>query len=642
MPLRPLNMRKKLTGIARQLVGAGFSVIPVFGNKLPTEPKKPALAWRRYQTQLPSAGEIKQFFRDGVSAIGIVCGTVSRLLVIDFDDHLRYRRFCRHLPQYSRTLTVKTARGYHVYLRTEENVPTHQFDGGDIKGERSYVLGAGSIIGDFEYTAVGETDDILQVNRSDIDRLLQYFHVDRRLQLVPGRVPSRRSDVDSRKLYARLAPQIGRNNALYRAASLARNAGRTRSRCEAELLRLHVETPPSAAHRSESFAERWQEGKRTIASAYSHSRGTGGIPGGMPNSVRERLLRQQKSTIVARLLDIFQLAGWLPESTFTLKEACELAAGYGMNRKSVLQALTGELSIYNGSHIISRRYVDYLDNRGLKARKRGRPVALRFQVPSVSRLIALLEVALCPADAITEADVRSARQYRLAVHREYIKRLRPEATTALLAGRLGVSGRTVRRYNRALGVRVAPVISSFELSRQALRALPRRRSSARKSATAGFWLEREDGKRLPAWRHVGSRLIREAGAKVWVCMRRGSVFSLAAKAPDALVRQSGAAELLQLRALREGKREPSGWLRKLGRFVRGAGERVKNAAYARVPLFFDTVTQRIAEDKTAESIAGYLLAYDEAGRECRRPARRGIAFRMLKEFGNGKVMLALS
>ena len=63
--------------------------------------------------------------------------------------------------------------------------------------------------------------------------------------------------------------------------------------------------------------------------------------------------------------------------------------------------------------------------------------------------------------------------------------------------------------------------------------------------------------------------------------------------------------------------------------------------YEKIQLFFDSVEERVAEDKVAETISGYLFARDESGAEVRRPARRGIAYRMLKEYGNGNVYLAL-
>ena len=39
---------------AKEFARAGFSVIPVFGNSAPAEPKKPAVKWRRFQREIAS------------------------------------------------------------------------------------------------------------------------------------------------------------------------------------------------------------------------------------------------------------------------------------------------------------------------------------------------------------------------------------------------------------------------------------------------------------------------------------------------------------------------------------------------------------------------------------------------------------
>ena len=80
---------------------------------------------------------------------------------------------------------------------------------------------------------------------------------------------------------------------------------------------------------------------------------------------------------------------------------------------------------------------------------------------------------------------------------------------------------------------------------------------------------------------------------------------------------------------------------RLGQALEGARERAAAVRYEKVQLFFENVRERIAEDKVSETISGYLLACDDTGMEVRRPARRGIAYRMLKEYGNGNVYLAL-
>ena len=82
--------------------------------------------------------------------------------------------FCRHLPQFSRTYTVKTRRGFHLYFRVRERVPSHQFDGGDIKGERSYVIAPPSVIGGFEYRPVCDFE-VMKLEKADVGRLLGIF-----------------------------------------------------------------------------------------------------------------------------------------------------------------------------------------------------------------------------------------------------------------------------------------------------------------------------------------------------------------------------------------------------------------------------------------------------------------------------------
>ena len=189
------------------------------------------------------------------TALGIICGQVSRLLVIDFDDQRRYRRFCMHLPQYADTYSVKTRRGCHLYFRSDELVPSHQFDGGDIKGERSYVIAPPSQIGGFAYRAMNDLP-AMQLQRGDIDKLLNYFHVNAAVHVTPAKIVRERSDIDFGRVYERLAGQIGRNNALYRAASIARERGMSLADVERRLVPLHVKQPAKTAHRHEKPVER--------------------------------------------------------------------------------------------------------------------------------------------------------------------------------------------------------------------------------------------------------------------------------------------------------------------------------------------------------------------------------------------------
>lgn len=625
---------------AKELAKFGYSVIAVHGNQAPAEPKKPAMKWREFQQRIASEMELEAAFGSPVTALGIVCGRVSQLLVIDFDDQLRYQRFCRHLPQFSQTYTVKTRRGYHVYFRTSERVPSHQFEGGDIKGERSYIIAAPSIIGDYAYTVVREIS-AMQLEKAEIDQLLNYFHVNATAHRVQGKALRTKEDLDLPGLYQRLAKNLGRNNALYRAASVARSQGIKQENTAQALIPLHVRKEPRPGHKRETTKERLLEGQRTIDSAYRGKKHEDAQKNTLPNFVRERLLRGQNSTVVARFLDVLQLAGWEAESFFTLSEAIAVAKKYGLDRKSVMSALTGERCVFDGRHIISRRYVEYLDMGGRKARKRGRPVELVFQVPSVSRLLAVLNVRWSPSDPVSEADVKSARQYRLAVHREYVRRLSPEVPASVLAERLGVTGRTIRRYNRALGVTVVAHVGRFRLTRENVTSLPLRRRAERK-ATAGYWLETAGGIRMPAWRHIGESLLRRGESAVQVCMWRRSRYVLNPQAEArAVYHRMSVPEFVRARMMRGEGRDGASLMDRAKSLFRAARRRVSRLRYVKTRLQFESVPERIAEDKVAETINGYLLAYDAAGEEVRRPARRGVAFRMLKEFGDGNVFLAL-
>lgn len=635
------SLQKQLVERAKQLARAGYSVIPVHGNNAPTEPKRPAISWRIFQRRIASNAELKRSFNDKVTALGIICGRVSKLLVIDFDDAMRYQRFCRHLPQYAETYTVKTMRGFHLYYRTGEKVPSHQFDGGDIKGERSYVVAPPSQIGSHIYRCVRDIAE-RELEKGDIDQILNYFHVKASAALgTSGRI-SEVKTVDLTRLYRRLAPRIGRNNALYRVASVANESGKPIASVEETLLSGHCEARGRPGHKYETWEERWHEGKRTIGSAYRNSRGNDDRRFGLPNSVRERLLKAQGSTVVARLLDILTLAGWERESYFTMSDAVKAGREFGLNRKSVLQALTGDYSTFDGRHIISRRYVEYVDIRGLNSRKRGRPVELVFQAPSVARLLSVMNVMRSPSDPIGSEDVRTAKAYRIAVHREYIQRMSPRASLRVLAGRLGVNERTIRRYNRALEVKLTACVGRLKLTAESLARLPKRGWRTRKNTTNGFWLEAGDGSRMPGWRHLGAKLLKSREGEAQICIRKGSVFSLGDDpGPAVQFENMSLLQFARLLVLRGESASESSLVRRLGKAVDMARARASALSYEKIQLFFDSVDERVAEDKVAETISGFLFARDGAGGEVRRPARRGIAYRMLKEYGNGNVYLAL-
>jgi hypothetical protein len=87
---------------------------------LPTDAgsKLPLIPWRRYQTERPTADEVRGWWeRHPTAGVGVVTGAVSGLVVLDLDgaralDALR----AWGVTALPRTPMVETGRGTHVYL----------------------------------------------------------------------------------------------------------------------------------------------------------------------------------------------------------------------------------------------------------------------------------------------------------------------------------------------------------------------------------------------------------------------------------------------------------------------------------------------------------------------------------------------
>lgn len=213
---------------------------------------------------------------------------------------------------------------------------------------------------------------------------------------------------------------------------------------------------------------------------------------------------------------------------------------------------------------------------------------------------------------------------------------------SVLADRLGVHARTLRRYNAQLGVEVCERIGRFRLTWETLKCLPRRERDQAKNQTPGYWLLVGDASRFPAWRHIGAALLRRGVKAVYVCARRASVLSFGkAHARSVLYESLSAEAFMRLRIWRGDSVERAGLFSRVRDWVKKASMSVARVRYEKLRLQYDTVAAHIAEDKIAETIRGYLVAEDGLGGEVRRPARRGVAYRMLKQYGEGNVYLAL-
>lgn len=140
------------TGTVQQAIdqyrAEGFSFIPI-----PPRSKVATIKWEVYQSRQPTEDEITHWKSNGTANIAIICGAVSgNLVVLDFDSEDKFNTFAdyasaRHgiedIFKFSRI--VKTANGYHLYLRTAQPVKSAKFPKMDVKGEGGYVIAPPSI-----------------------------------------------------------------------------------------------------------------------------------------------------------------------------------------------------------------------------------------------------------------------------------------------------------------------------------------------------------------------------------------------------------------------------------------------------------------------------------------------------------------
>lgn len=154
--------KKKLI---EKLHSMNFNVIPL--RPLSKEPM--GEKWKRFQSEKYTG----EFPND--CNLGIICGTISNnLFVLDLDDDSLYSEFKNY-----KTFTVKSARGYHLYFRSNGFLPAnkkHDDKRGrhiDIKSEGGYVLTTGSIHPDTkrEYEIILD-EPVMVINPAEIKEKL--------------------------------------------------------------------------------------------------------------------------------------------------------------------------------------------------------------------------------------------------------------------------------------------------------------------------------------------------------------------------------------------------------------------------------------------------------------------------------------
>jgi hypothetical protein len=541
---------------------------------IPTDNKRPHSRAGRtikpFWMTPPTQTQLDAWFADNeVKSYAVLCGKISgNLFLLDFDDKKEYRNFKQQFPQIAKTLTVRTRRGYHVYLRSEKTVSAQKIRGGDLLGEGTYAIGPGSIIKQRRYV-IDTHQSIYQLQANELEQLLQKLRLSTRSYNKPTQQtnqPCQSSETTSQTIIRQfqiLAPKQGRNKALYQVANTAHALKIPLLCIKHALSQAYAQEKAHWNHAPETQQSRLKEAERTLKSAYRNKKAK--IPtnrtiniGRLPTAIREEILKKsasknkqgllvKSSSTPGRLLEALLLEGTKIGETFTIKEAQEIGSKYNLSAKGIYQVLRQEKGITpTGERLfrivkyhppvgetdkgtIKEHYSDAdIDNRmpfseqsTSAVRTRGRQTQFMFVMPSIEELCDMYNVIPQSWDDLDASDLMSAKAYKEAIHREYVRRVAPEQSVTYMANRLGCHPRSIYRYDASLNVQVTPIFGFTPLNWTNVDNPDFYSETYCNHVTPGQWLQRVDGKRFPALKGIAITQLAQGNTLV-ACERRPS------------------------------------------------------------------------------------------------------------------------
>lgn len=438
----------------------GYSLIPVRSNKVSAVP------WKRYQSQHVSYSTFRNWWcRKDIAGIGIVTGEISHLAVLDFDNLQHYLDFKQEQPDLMNTYQVKTRRGFHLYFRIPSTRTTRSMkaEGMDWLYEGRYVVAAPSTIDGIRYQVVQDRHPKM-LTAKQLRQIEEFVHA--------RQTPSQKniltaspdlSNVDLIQHY-RNCRHFGRNNALFHTACLARDIGFSSQQAQAHLLDTYTHDKPL----SEALTQRQQEGLRTIQSAFTRPRNTNKTykhstkpEVGLPNDIRETLSQQGYTAIWRVWETIQQLA---PDVPYMTEQALKQLLNHHIGAHSIRRAL---VTAINGKHLFTRsknlpKRLSNLCKLDISTKSKKIKVGRKkyyYRIPTIRDFCRILNIdPIHPTDAIPLEDLQSVRTARQALHKRFVQRCPGQFPARWLAKRLGVSVRTINRYNASdSGIHVIPV-----------------------------------------------------------------------------------------------------------------------------------------------------------------------------------------
>ncbi len=97
-----------------------------------------------HQKQVTTPGEAWYWWGEHQANLGLVCGGLPGLVVLDFDWMTEYETFKSHNQAVAQTYTVKTSRGWHCYFWVGD-LPSGKVGKVEVKGSGSVIMAAPSV-----------------------------------------------------------------------------------------------------------------------------------------------------------------------------------------------------------------------------------------------------------------------------------------------------------------------------------------------------------------------------------------------------------------------------------------------------------------------------------------------------------------
>ena len=513
----------------------GYSVIPLKGGRNHVTGKQSRISWQAYQKQHASEKQIEEWIDSGTPAYGIVCGQVSRLIVIDFDESEAQTKFIQKFPKLTHTYIVKSGgRGtLHFYFKVDFPVKTTKIRGGDLKAEGSYVVGAGSQIGGGTWEVFNDAP-VKQISLKELDEVLSVFGIARPVipQSPVEHSPKTGSLNYFTSIYEAFVQQFqSRNQALFRVGCMMRDEDYDFDTVKAVLSQTHVQHPPVTRHKPETTFQRQREAHLTLRSVFkrparpkSRTIATKTHASYVPNHLREAILKHKHGTAFLRVYEGLKLVGQSAGARVTEREIHTLLASHGIGRHSIRNALTFTPDTLDEAMGCKMPIGVTNTCVFVPTTKRDKSPAHRppqeYIIPTIRRLLDLFNVKSKGADPITLDDIQSVKTYRSALNRELIRRRAGKYGQSWLAQRLSICVRTLQRYIKLDGIQCQQILYATDITLENIHQIPSKGLARRAGITIQYcFLQDATSKRYPPIQAIAHKLLRQGIPVQW--MRRG-------------------------------------------------------------------------------------------------------------------------